>query len=96
MRYLSHELDVDEAKRSEWTRHWIAEGFTALEAMAGEGPFLGGDGPNIADIFLVPQMFNARRFDLPLESYPKLVAADAVATALPAFKAAHPDKVGSV
>ena len=93
MRYLAHELGVEEAKRNDWTRHWIAEGFAALEAMAGEGPFLGGDAPGIADVFLVPQMFNARRFDTPLEAYPKLVAADAAATALPAFAAAHPDRV---
>lgn len=94
MRYLAHDLQVDEPERGEWTRHWIAEGFAALEAMAGEGPFLGGVSPGIADVFLVPQMFNARRFDVPLEAYPKLVAADAAATALPAFAAAHPDAVG--
>ncbi len=93
MRWLAHELDVDEAKRADWTRHWIAEGFAALEAMAGEGPFLGGAAPGIADVFLVPQLFNARRFDTPLEAYPKLLRADAEATALPAFAAAHPDRV---
>jgi maleylacetoacetate isomerase len=99
MRYLAHELQVDEPKRNDWTRHWIAEGFAALEAMAGAkengGPFLGGDAPGIADVFLVPQMFNARRFDLPLEAYPRLVAADAAAIALPAFAAAHPDRVAA-
>ena len=95
MRYLAHELAVEESKRNDWTRHWIAEGFAALEAMAGEGPFLGGAAPNIADVFLVPQMFNARRFDTPLDAYPKLVAADAAATSLPAFAAAHPDAVGT-
>lgn len=95
MRYLAHELAIEEPKRNDWTRHWIAEGFAALEAMAGEGPFLGGAAPNIADVFLVPQMFNARRFDTPLDAYPKLVAADAAATALPAFAAAHPDAVGT-
>ena len=42
--------------------------------MAGDGPFLGGDAPDIADVCLVPQMYNARRFDLPLDAYPKLVA----------------------
>lgn len=94
MRWLSHELGVDEARRGEWTRHWIAEGFGALEAMAGDGPFLGGEAPGIADLFLVPQMYNARRFETPLDAYPKLVAADAAATALPAFAAAHPDRVG--
>ncbi|MES2444823.1 MAG: maleylacetoacetate isomerase [Pseudomonadota bacterium] len=95
MRWLGHELDVEEAKRSDWTRHWIAEGFAALDAMAGDGRFLGGDAPGIADLFLVPQMYNARRFETPLDAYPKLVAADAAATALPAFIAAHPDNVGA-
>ncbi|MCV5968494.1 hypothetical protein, partial [Lactococcus petauri] len=47
MRWLKHALDADDSKRDEWTRHWIAEGFAALEAMAGEGPFLGGEVPNI-------------------------------------------------
>ena len=86
-------LGVDDAARDDWTRHWIAEGFSALEAMAGDGPFLGGDAPGIADVFLVPQMFNARRFDTPLEAYPKLVRADAAAQAIEAFAAAHPDEV---
>lgn len=93
MRWLSRELEVEEAKRDEWTRHWIAEGFAALETMAGEGPFLGGDAPGIADLFLVPQMYNARRFGTPLEAYPKLVRADAACMALEAFAAAHPDRV---
>lgn len=94
MRYLKDQLGVEEEARNDWTRHWIAEGFAALEAMAGEGPYLGGDAPGIADVFLVPQMFNARRFNTPLDAYPKLVAADAAATALPAFAVAHPDQVG--
>lgn len=86
-------MGVEEESRNDWTRHWIAEGFAALEAMAGNGPFLGGDAPGLADIFLVPQMFNARRFDTPLEAYPRLVATDAAAAQLPAFAAAHPDRV---
>lgn len=93
MRYLTHELKVDEPARNDWTRHWIAEGFAALEAMAGDGPFLGGETPGIADICLVPQMYNARRFETSLDAYPKLVAADAAAQALPAFADAHPDRV---
>ncbi|RYY47951.1 MAG: maleylacetoacetate isomerase [Sphingomonadales bacterium] len=88
-------MGVEEDARNDWTRHWIAEGFTALEAMAGAGPFLGGEAPGIADLFLIPQMYNARRFDTPLEAYPKLVAIDAAATALPAFVAAHPDSVAA-
>lgn len=87
------EMGIDEEARNDWTRHWIAEGFTALEAMAGEGRFLGGEAPGVADVFMIPQMFNARRFDMALDAYPKLVAIDAAATALPAFAAAHPDNV---
>ena len=93
MRWLKHELGAEDAKRDEWTRHWIAEGFAALEALAGKGPFLGGAAPNVADVFLVPQMFNAHRFGTPLDAYPKLVRADAAAQALEAFAAAHPDRV---
>ena len=93
MRWLKAEAAMDDDHRDRWTRHWIADGFAALEAMAGEGPFLGGTAPGIADCFLVPQMFNARRFGVPLDAFPKLMAADAAATALPAFAAAHPDRV---
>lgn len=87
------EMGVDEEGRNAWTRHWIAEGFAALEAMAGGGRFLGGDAPGIADLCLVPQMYNARRFETPLDAFPRLVAIDAAAAALPAFAAAHPDAV---
>ena len=65
---------------------------TALAAPRA-GRFLFGDEVTLADVFLVPQMFNARRFDTPLEGYPTLVRADASATALDAFAAAHPDRV---
>jgi maleylacetoacetate isomerase len=93
MRWLAHELDVPEAKRDAWSRHWMAEGFAAMEEMAGQGPFLGGEAPGIADICLVPQLYNARRFDTPLEGYPKLLRADAACAALEPFAAAHPDRV---
>jgi maleylacetoacetate isomerase len=89
------EMGVDQAARDDWYRHWIAEGFTALEALAAPraGKFLFGNDVTLADVCLVPQMFNARRFDVPLEAYPTLVRADAAATALEAFAAAHPDRV---
>lgn len=86
------EMGVDQTGRDDWYRHWIAEGFAALEAMAGDGPFLGGAAPDLSDVCLVPQMFNARRLETPLDAYPKLVAADAAMTALPAVAAAHPDR----
>ena len=92
LKRLETQFGADEAAKAEWYRHWIAEGFAALEALAGDGPFLGGDAPDVSDVLLVPQMYNARRFELPLDAYPKLVAADAAASALEPFAAAHPDR----
>jgi len=94
LHYLRDELGEDEQERDTWYRHWIEEGFAALELLAKDqaGNFLFGDGPTMADVCLVPQMFNARRFNVPLDAYPTLLRAEANATALSAFAAAHPDK----
>ncbi len=92
-KYLKDVLGHDQNAIDDWYRHWILEGFTALEAMAPEDGLFGSDWPNLADVCLVPQMANARRFDTPLEAFPKLVRIDAVLTEIPAFKAAHPDAV---
>jgi maleylacetoacetate isomerase len=96
LKHLVHELGADEAAKNAWIARWIGEGFAALAAMAAPraGEFLFGDAPGLADIFLVPQMYNARRFGVPLDEFPLLVRADAAAGALPAFAAAHPDSVG--
>lgn len=93
LKYLGRELGVEEEARNDWYRHWVVQGFDALEAMAGDGLFLGGDAPDMADICLVPQMYNARRFEVDLTPYPRLVAADAAAQEIEAFAAAHPDRV---
>jgi maleylacetoacetate isomerase len=92
LKYLGSQLSAEEAARDDWYRHWVIAGFDALEAMADPAtPFFGGDAPGIADICLVPQMFNARRFATPLDAYPNLVRIDAACTALDAFARAHPD-----
>ena len=93
LKYLKDILGHDQAAIDEWYRHWVVEGFTALEAMAPDDGLFGSDLPNLADVCLVPQMANARRFDTPLEAFPKLVRIDAVLAAMPAFAAAHPDAV---
>ena len=96
LKYLSGPLGQSQEARDSWYRHWVAEGLAALEAMAargGAGRFLFGDAPTLADVCLVPQMFNARRFEVPLDDYPTLVRADAEANALEAFAAAHPERV---
>jgi maleylacetoacetate isomerase len=94
LKYLSGPLGIPQEQRDVWYAHWITEGLTALEAMArpGAGKFLFGDEPTIADICLVPQLYNARRFDIPLEDYPTLLRADENANGLDAFAAAHPDR----
>jgi maleylacetoacetate isomerase len=91
LRRLS-EMGVDQAARDDWYRHWIVEGFTALEAIAGDGPFLGGAAPDLSDLCLVPQMYNARRLDTPLDAFPRLVEIDARLAAIDAVAAAHPDR----
>jgi maleylacetoacetate isomerase len=95
LNYLVGPLAQDDAAKQQWIATWIGEGFAALEALAAPraGRFLFGDVPTLADICLVPQMYNARRFDVPLDAYPTLLRADAEACAHPAFAAAHPDRV---
>jgi maleylacetoacetate isomerase len=95
LKHLTGPLGQDEAAKGDWIARWIAEGFAALEAIAAPraGRFLFGDTPTLADICLVPQVYNARRFGVPLDEYPLLVRADAGASAHPAFAAAHPDAI---
>ncbi len=95
LKHLVGPLAQSEEAKNAWIATWIGQGFAALETMAVEqaGRFLFGDAPTLADICLVPQMYNARRFDVPLDDYPLLVRVDAEASALDAFAAAHPDRV---
>ena len=75
----------------EWNQHWIALGFAALELQAPDTGLFGTGQPNLADLCLVPQMANARRFDLSLEAFPRLVRIDAALREHPAFIAASPE-----
>ena len=95
LKHLTGPLGHDEEAKNAWIAAWIGQGFAALEAMASAraGRFLFGNEPGLADICLVPQMYNARRFGVPLDDYPLLVRVDAEATALEPFAAAHPDRV---
>jgi maleylacetoacetate isomerase len=94
LKYLRGPLGISEEAKDEWYRHWVTEGLAALEEMARPhaGAFLFGDAPTIADICLVPQLYNARRFSVPLTDYPTLRRADETASAHAAFAAAHPDR----
>lgn len=77
-----------------WARHFITKGLTALEGLAAPhaGAFMFGDLVSLADIYLVPQLYNARRFAIPLEPFPTLLRAETSAQALPAFEAARPER----
>jgi maleylacetoacetate isomerase len=95
LQYLKNNMGQDESSVANWYRHWIAEGFAALETLvqryshAGEVCF--GERIGMADACLVPQMYNARRFDTDLTPYPSLSAVSARLESLPAFKQAVPE-----
>ena len=94
LRYLKNDLGHSQDEIDLWYAHWINEGLPALEALAAPkaGKFLFGDGPTAADVCLVPQLYNARRFNVPLDAYPTLLRADENANKIEAFAAAHPDR----
>jgi maleylpyruvate isomerase len=95
LKKVSGELGQGQEGAQDWARHWMATGFEALEKLAGaaggQGGFIFGDAPTMAEIYLVPQMFNARRFGVDLDAFPRLVAADAAARAIPELAAAAPE-----
>ncbi|MBM3567773.1 MAG: maleylacetoacetate isomerase [Alphaproteobacteria bacterium] len=96
LNYLRRDLKQPETAVEAWYAHWIATGFEAFEAMLdrrpGRGRFCLDDAPGLADICLVPQVFNAKRYPIPLSPYPKLMAVFEACMKLPAFDAAQPSK----
>ncbi|MEY3136655.1 MAG: maleylacetoacetate isomerase [Pseudomonadota bacterium] len=95
LNYLRAELSAEEPRVNQWVNHWISEGFRGLEALARQhsttGRFCFGDQVSLADICLVPQVFNARRFKCSLDEFPTLLAIDAHCCSLEAFRLAAPD-----
>jgi maleylacetoacetate isomerase len=92
LKYLKSPLGHDQATIDAWARHWITTGFTALEAFAAEhgGRFLHGDALSVADLCLVPQIYNARRVGTDLAVFPRLVAIDAAVNTCDFARVAHP------
>ena len=93
---LREDFGADKDAIGSWYRDWIIRGFTALEAQASKASragFLFGDQPGLAEICLVPQMYNARRFETPLEAFPRLVEIDAKCAEIYAFQRAAPEAV---
>jgi maleylacetoacetate isomerase len=91
LNYLKTEFKHDQSAVDRWYTSWITAGFEAVEAMIGPGPYALGNSVTLADLCLVPQVFNARRFKIPLERFPKIVGADAACAQLPAFEKARPE-----
>jgi maleylacetoacetate isomerase len=96
MQYLRGKLDVSDEQYSDWYAHWISEGFRAAETTAGAfadaGPFTFGESVSFADTCLVPQVYNARRFKVPLDDYPRLVSITDACNKLDAFIQAAPEQ----
>ena len=93
LKYIRAEHDRDDAGVKNWARHWIATGFNALEtrAAASKTRFMFTDAPMLFEACLVPQAYNARRFDVDMSAFPRLSEIDARCRELPAFQKAVPE-----
>lgn len=97
LHYLKNELHAQEDARNQWYRHWVQVGLEGLEALVQrhgkkDHPFIFGDTPGVAEICLIPQMFNARRFEIDLSAFPRLLAVEEKCLELSAFQEAAPDR----
>lgn len=93
LKAIRSEFNADQAAVDAWAAGWIAPGFDALEALVarhGAG-WSFGDAPTLVDCYLIPQMYSARRFNMDLSPWPRLLAVEKTALAHPAFTSAHPD-----
>ncbi|MGO3858740.1 MAG: maleylacetoacetate isomerase [Neisseriaceae bacterium] len=91
--YLSQQLAVSAEQKSAWYAHWVQQGLSALEAQlsGSDSPFCFGDTPSFADCCLIPQLYNAKRFNLDLSAYPTLMRIDQHCHTLDAFQQAAPE-----
>ena len=93
LRYLKSDMGHEQQDIDAWYRHWVATGLAVVEQKLAKtaGAFSFGDAPGLADCLLVPQVYNAQRFECPLEAYPTVMRVNAACLALPAFASTHPD-----
>lgn len=92
LRYLKNDLGQEPEVVDRWYRHWVTTGLAIVEQRlsASAGTYCFGDAPGLADCLLVPQVYNAQRFECPLEAYPTVMRVNAACLALPAFANTHP------
>jgi len=97
LKFLTDECTINENKKNQWYQHWTAKGLTALETSLTQssltGDFCFGNTPTIADVFLIPQMYNAKRFNCDTSAYPLLNRIDAHCQSLLAFSNAWPKEI---
>ena len=95
LKYLKAELELDDEQKNDWYEHWIRLGFAALESSLANsswtGPYCLGNSPGFPDICLVPQMYNAHRFNIKLDDFPRLCQVEQACLALQAFRDASPE-----
>lgn len=94
LKYITDELGVSEAQKTAWYHHWIREGFKAFETLlegGASGDFCHGDNVTFADLCLVPQVYNARRFNCPLDDFPSILRITENCNRLAAFRDALPE-----
>jgi maleylacetoacetate isomerase len=94
MNYLKDTLQVADSARTAWYHHWITEGFAAIEKLLEryDTPYALGDSPTLADIALVPQVYNARRFSIHLENFPRITSIAELCSKLDSFRTAEPER----
>jgi maleylacetoacetate isomerase len=91
LQYIKRQLRHEQPEIDAWYHHWVIEGFSAIEILIAPAPYACGARVTLADVFLVPQVFNARRLNVPLDRFPKIVALNAACLKLPAFDKARPE-----
>lgn len=91
LQYLKRVLKHEQPEIDTWYHHWVTDGFTAIEEMIEPGPYARGAHVTLADICLIPQVYNARRLKVPLDKFPKIMAVEAACLKLPAFDKARPE-----
>ncbi|MGS2720021.1 maleylacetoacetate isomerase [Paraglaciecola aestuariivivens] len=92
LNYLTQELKVDSEQKLTWYRHWIIEGFNALESMLTSNKYCFDDTLTLADIYLIPQVYNALRFEVDMQPFPKIHAIYQHCNQLDAFIQAQPEQ----